>query len=793
MRLKNFSLFCGILVFTLAIFIVDLPPAEKTFIRDLPFFGEYLAELKNKLGLDLQGGTHLDYKVAVHDLPEAKIPQVVEGVKTVLERRVNGLGVAEPNIFTSRVGDEYHILVELAGIKDPAEAKEVVGKTIQLAFKEQKIEIDPAEESQIEQQAQAFLAAALADPANFEEIFFDYENKPKITLTTDTEFQWVTDLSLDLQKVADIAIGQVFPEIIQKQDYQILPSSNPDNPYEIKLYENPVVAQLLAKEENVEREIEKPEERRANHILVAFAGAERSSEEITRTPEEAETLAQEILARLQAEEDFATLAQEFSDDATNAETGGDLDFFTFDKMDPEFSGPVFAATEPGLLPDVIKTPFGFHLVELTEIKPLETEIKQEDRVKLAQAIFSKVPDGWQDTGLTGQHFRRADVGSDPTNLQPIVNIYFTDVALTEKGIAWWQLIWYLIALVSFIILLVALAGIFFAKERKKNILPDQILAIGALIMLSGAIYGILQTREIVPEDLTPEITAPDETPVISEIDQAGVDLFAQITKANLKKPLAIFLDGLPIIDTNYDGVIDANDPAYAPTVQAEITNGQAVISGLRSYEEANELAQNLNTGAIPAPVKLVGQFTIGATLGEKALITSLKAGLLGLIGVALFMLFLYRLPGLIAALALTVYGVFFIFALQVFGVVLTLAGVAGLILSIGMAVDANILIFERMREELKLGKSLGRAIEDGFARAFPSIRDSNVSSLITCAILFWFGSSIIQGFALTLAIGIGLSMFSAIFVSRNFLRVFSSFCRKNWLYGIKNSNLKVKH
>ncbi|MBU1090105.1 protein translocase subunit SecD, partial [Patescibacteria group bacterium] len=253
------------------------------------------------------------------------------------------------------------------------------------------------------------------------------------------------------------------------------------------------------------------------------------------------------------------------------------------------------------------------------------------------------------------------------------------------------------------------------------------------------------------------------------------------------KPIAIFLDGLPIIDTNGDGMISESDPAYAPIVQSEIVNGQAVISGLKSYEEANQLVQNLNTGAIPAPVKLAGQFTVGATLGAEALTTSLRAGIYGLLAVAIFMILFYRLPGIIASLALAIYGALLIFAIQIFGIVLTLAGVAGVILSIGMAVDANILIFERMKEELRLGKSLSRSVEDGFARAWTSIRDSNVSSLITCAILFWFGSSIIQGFALTLAVGILLSMFTAITVSRNFLRIAVSFFKNEKFYGVKKS------
>ena len=323
-----------------------------------------------------------------------------------------------------------------------------------------------------------------------------------------------------------------------------------------------------------------------------------------------------------------------------------------------------------------------------------------------------------------------------------------------------------------------------SEGRIESLRRDRILALVSVVILAASIYGIIQSEaDDSAEIAQPELEASNGE--ISETDSAGVDLFAEITKRNLNKPIAIFLDGFSIIDTNGDGVVIEFYPSYAPVVQIELIYVQAVFSGLKSYEDANELVQNLNTGAIPAPVKLSGQFTVGATLGEEALATSLEAGILGLLAVAIFMILFYRLPGIIASLALTIYGLFLIFALQVFGIVLTLAGVAGVILSIGMAVDANILIFERMKEELRLGKSLTRSVEDGFDRAWTSIRDSNVSSLITCAILFWFGSSIIQGFALTLAVGILLSMLSAIVVSRNFLRIAVSFLKNESFYGIK--------
>jgi len=447
----------------------------------------------------------------------------------------------------------------------------------------------------------------------------------------------------------------------------------------------------------------------------------------------------------------------------------------------EFSEPVFAATEFGVLPEIIESDFGFHVINYTDKKDATSTTTNETRVRLSKAFFSTVPSGWKLTGLTGQHFRRADVGSDSTTMRPLVNIYFTQVAIANDSFEWWLLVEWLVVLASGIALFTALVGLLFSEGRSQNSRRDKMLTLFSALVLAGAIFAIQKTDKV--EEVSTEPV--DESAEIAETDAAGVDLFAAITKRNLQKPIAIFLDELPIIDTNGDGKIDENDPAYAPTVQSEILNGQAVISGLASYQEANELARNLNTGAIPAPVKLSGQFTIGATLGESALRTSLEAGLIGLALVAFFMLLVYRLPGLIASVALTIYGIVLLFALQIFGVVLTLAGVAGVILSIGMAVDANILIFERMKEELRLGKSLSRSVEDGFDRAWTSIRDSNVSSLITCAILFWFGSSIIQGFALTLAVGILLSMFTAITVSRNLLRTIVGLIKRPFFYNIK--------
>ncbi|MEK7653399.1 MAG: protein translocase subunit SecD [Patescibacteria group bacterium] len=257
-----------------------------------------------------------------------------------------------------------------------------------------------------------------------------------------------------------------------------------------------------------------------------------------------------------------------------------------------------------------------------------------------------------------------------------------------------------------------------------------------------------------------------------EFDSEGSKLFGEITEKNVGKLVAIFLDGQPI---------------SIPKVNEPILGGKAVINGNFSLQEAKLLAQRLNAGALPVPIKLISQTTVGATLGSESVARSLQAGIWGLFIVALFMILYYRLPGVLAVVALLIYTTVALALFKLVPVTLTLAGIAGFILSIGMAVDANVLIFERLKEELRAGRDSNLAVVEGFRRAWSSIRDSNISSLITCAILFWFGSSIIKGFALTLAIGILISMFSAITITRQFLKLVVKWrvSKIRWLYGVK--------
>ncbi len=244
--------------------------------------------------------------------------------------------------------------------------------------------------------------------------------------------------------------------------------------------------------------------------------------------------------------------------------------------------------------------------------------------------------------------------------------------------------------------------------------------------------------------------------ILLEFNKEGGDIFAELTRNNIGKTLAIYLDGMPI---------------SIPRVQEEISGGKAQITGDFTLTEAKQLAQRLNAGALPVPIILISQQSVGASLGQDSLAKSLRAALIGLIAVALFMIIYYRIPGILAVVALVVYAILVLSIFKLIPVTLTLAGIAGFILSVGMAVDANVLIFERMKEEKKAGRDKASSINEGFKRAWPSIRDGNISTLITAVILYWFGTSIIKGFALTLFVGILISMFTAMILTKHLLKL----------------------
>jgi protein-export membrane protein SecD len=313
-----------------------------------------------------------------------------------------------------------------------------------------------------------------------------------------------------------------------------------------------------------------------------------------------------------------------------------------------------------------------------------------------------------------------------------------------------------------------------------------------------------------PQDGSPEVSL--------EFDAEGAKMFADITERNIGSPVAIFLDGYAI---------------SVPTVNERIPDGRAVISGQFNVQEAKLLVQRLNTGALPVPIHLVGQQTVGASLGQKSIANSVSAGLIGLLLVGVFMILFYRLPGVVAVASLLIYAITVltifksaplwlallfiillvilfvnvfdhlkifdgIFSILFFLVILaflvyyanqpvtlTLAGITGFILSIGMAVDANILIFERIKEELKSGKPLTAALDEGFRRAWPSIRDGNITTILTCFVLMGFGTGLVKGFGATLFIGVSISMFSSIVITYILLNIFNSswLDKHRWILG----------
>lgn len=725
-------LYSGLIVLSaLLLGVYNLPgEVQKQY---LPFLPDAVTESKINLGLDLQGGSQLDYKVDLRKVPESDQNNIVDGIINVIQKRVNGLGVSEPNIYGSIVGDEKHIIVELAGIKDLEEAKATVGKTIQLEFKEQRSEVDPNQAAEVKTNAQADLDK-LKSGTDFKVLGEEQSqaNPGKITYAESSEFQFKDELSASIADQAfQIEPGKISEELIDSSTSgEFIVDANGGLVQQTGYN----IIKVLEKQ-TADRAVNEPRKVKFAQILIGYKGLE-NGQEVSRSEEDAKKRADEVLAKLKTAQatptpagptvegqnttdsvTFESLAKEYSDDTSSKDNGGvvatpvSLDDGTQTK---EVEGAALAFKNAGETTELIKSPVGYHILKAVQITEAKNETVKEDQVKIARIFYSSTPDSWQETGLNGQYFQRADV--------------------------------------------------IFNQVGQANV----------------------------------QITFNAE----------GGKLFEELTERNVNKPIAIFVGGNMI---------------SSPNVNEKISGGLAIISGNFRIREAEELARDLNTGAIPAPINLVGQYNIGASLGQEALHNSLIAGLVGLGLILLFLIAYYRLAGLLAFIALIFYTSLFVFliksslpmwvslpvSLGVFifliakilnskdsgpekfislvlacfilfflsfllstPLVLTLAGVAGVILSIGMAVDANILIFERIKEELRDGRTVDSAIEIGFQRAWSSIKDSNFSSLITCAILFYFGSSIIQGFAFNLAAGILVSMFSAITITKILLHAF---------------------
>ncbi|MFZ2193094.1 MAG: protein translocase subunit SecD [Candidatus Moraniibacteriota bacterium] len=531
-------------------------------VSKIPRIYDILNKPKINLGLDLQGGIHLEYKADLSQVDPLKTKEAMQAMQDAVERKVNAFGVAEPVIYTIKSGEEQRLIVELAGIRDINEAKKRIGEMPFLEFKEEK-----------------------------------------------------------------------------------------------------------------QTEVEKiPEEL------------------LTKMNDEAKKKASDVLKKALAGDDFATLAKENSEDPGSKDKGGEYDFVKKGMFVPEYEDVIFNKNlkDGEIYKELVETQFGWHIIKRLEVKGEgDNQEFKSAHILISKKVQPEPKTELVSTGLTGKNLKNASVG-------------FQNQGLSE-----------------------------------------------------------------------PEINL--------EFDEEGTKLFAEITKRNLNKRVAILIDGEMV--TN-------------PTVNSEIPNGRAQITGSYTVQEANDLVKRLNEGALPVPIgDPINQQSVEASLGKISLEKSLKAGVIGLVLVIIFMIAYYRFLGLIASFSLLIYTALMISIFKLSGytswqITLTLPGIAGFVLSIGMAVDANILIFERTKEEVRKGRNILSAIEEGFKRAWTSILDGNMSSIITAFILLEMGTGFVKGFAVTLIIGVLASMFTAVMITRTILRfVLGNWIEnKAWLIGAKKDN-----
>lgn len=621
-----------------------------------------LQEEPFRLGLDLQGGTHLVYEANMSEIPEGDRLEALEGVRDVIERRVNAFGVSEPIVQTTATGGTYRVIVELAGVSDVNEAINQIGETPILEFKKpgQELEREASEEEQ------AILEALnVQERENAEEVlgrarggedFTALVHELSVEPNTEETDGFVDGINADSAAFADIGLAI---ERVRPRKGQILP----------ELYETNAGLNIIRYEEERENL-----EMMLSHIVVCFEGTVGCQNPIPAI--EANILINNAADGI-TPENFADRAREFSTGPTGV-NGGELGWVLPGEMTAQFD-LVAQSLEVGEISQPVETEFGYHLIYKSDQRTVTTHTVQRVLMPLS-TLLDIVPDVsmWINTELSGKNLDSAAVEFDPTTGSPYVALNF---------------------------------------------------------------------------------------------NSEGGDLFGELTETHIGQAIAIFLDGEPI---------------STPVVQSAIYGGQAIITGNFTLEEAKLLSQRLNAGALPVPIDLLSQQTIGPTLGAISLEKSITAAMYGFLLVALFMILVYRLPGLIAVIALVFYAALNLAAYKVFGVTTTLAGIAGFVLSLGIAVDANVLILERFKEELRSGRDYSSAIDEGFKRAWSAIRDGNLTTLIAAGVLFWFSSSFIKGFALTLSIGVVLSMFTAIFVSRIYLKTLIqvNFLKKPALYGV---------
>lgn len=699
-----------LLIALLATFFSTPSSTFNKYLGQDHWLSQKVADHKVTLGLDLAGGTELDYRI---DLSDAEIMNadddpnnnvdtntVAESVRDALETRVNPAGIGEIIVKRSQVTvegqEQEHILIQMPPSSNVDQAKRDAEKDNRLEFYAE----DPA--------AIAAKRVEIAEIITVDLFNTNWETEaPKVaeawggTLETfdDILLSSLTDKAL-AEKLEATDEGGVVQEIIETR---IDPVFNVSEDGTLEIDGTPFARDVLAiahvKSTQAETRTETVEAAaEARHILLAYPGAMRAAEDLPyQNAAEAKAKAEALLQQIKDGGDFAALAEEFSN-GPSASEGGSLGSFAPGTMAPAFNDAVFNLTEPGLIPEVIETDFGFHIIEVTALRPESEKTVQDTKISYDLMTWDTENITWAKTKLGGAQLDIARVGYDQIG-QPLVDLRFNN---------------------------------------------------------------------------------------------EGGDLFTELTDQLSKQSC----DG----GACRLGIKVGGNWISTPTVREKITGRNAQITGNFTYQSAKELADGLNLGAIDAPVILSGQTTVEATLGAEQLNQSLKAAFWGFSATILFMMLLYRVPGVVAAIALIIYAMLYLSLLKLWPVslggpiVMSLAGAAGVALSMGLAVDGNILIFERMKEELHRGRALPQAIDLGFERAWSAIRDSNLTTLITCIILFSLGSSVIKGFAIALIVGTLLSMFTAITISRNLLRTLLLIpgIEKPELFGVKAKDIQSK-
>lgn len=741
-------------------------------------------------GLDLAGGTQLDFRISEQEMNDqiARLEQeidalkaqgagsdkilvlehqmqstkeqktkIVESIRMVLERRVNALGVSEAVITPSYIGDEKHLLVECPGVVDTQKCIQTVGKTIQLEFKEEFTEATAEFEQGVRDRADAALRRITVSGATLAVVGQDLGTTLGVAYS-DYHWYFQSELPKGIEDAMTFKPGMV----LKREGSITIPQQDEQGQTTEKAIPGIFLAEALSPRTATGRVIQEAP------TAFSILAAERK---LKYTPHLSTTLD--------------------------------------DKLDPLIAGSIRSMT-PGELKSVSIGEQAASILFLRQFTPGAEQMTashillayksataagegvtrtKEEALALAEDIKKQLSEGadfaalakkYSDDGSgakggsLGTFARGAMVApfeaaafalaqgaiSDPVETQFGYHLIRSDRAPVRTG-----------DVASFDELrFTGLTAKTDSDAALAQLQAGEVVRMEDIVNLRTLFFSLAPTgwkdTALTGKHFRSAGVTLDPTtnlPIVQiAFDDEGAKLFQELTKRNVGKRIAIFVGG---------------DLISAPTVQAEIAGGSAVITGSGNFDEAQKLAQDLNTGAIPAPIYLAGQNTIEATLGGEALITSMKAALIGIVILMVYMVILYRFLGVLADLALSIYALLFLVILKLplffFSsqyIVLTLAGMAGIILSIGMAVDANVLIFERIKEELRKGKLVATAVDVGFKRAWPSIRDGNVSTLLTCAVLFIIGTSIVRGFSVTLGMGVLMSMFTAITVTRWLIR-----------------------